>query len=226
MTLQIDPSLTQILTTLSPEDHLGVLLAAQVGGTPQEVQIILQTTAYDEEREALKTLGQYIIRAIGVKEHRLSVGLFNTMILRDDNPLLYPHNWPMMEVYFQGKPANIDDLMLGINQLYGQTYGRYDPFRRMADELNTLQPLATLLNSGGGLLGTMPQPFAARMKSYLERLGLEVNLIEVAQGHHHHEGGEAEESHHQHHPPIKYQLLVMDDSYFIAQMFSADPMGG
>jgi hypothetical protein len=209
MASEPDETLTTILAAIAPENHLGVLLAAQMGGTPQEVQIILQTADYDEDKEALRPTGQYIIRAIGVVEHRLSVGLFGAMVLAEENPLLFAHNEKIMQVYFQSQPENIDSLLIDINQLYAQTYGRYDPFRRMADELNPTMPLATLLNAGRGLLGEMPEPFANTIRKVFERHGIKTNFIESED----------------HRPPMQFQLLVMDDSYIIAQMFSADPMG-
>jgi hypothetical protein len=180
-----------------------------MGGTPQEVQVILQTAEYHEDKDALHPAGQYIVRAIGVREHRLSVGLFGAMVLADENPLLFPHNEKIMQVYFKGQTENIDSLLIDINQLYAQTYGRYDPFRRMADELNPTMPLATLLNSGSGLLGEMPEPFANTVGQVFERHGLKTNFIESDD----------------HRPPEPFRLLVMDDSYLVAQMFSADPMG-
>ena len=201
-----DPVLTKILEELKPEHNLGVLLAAQMGGTPQEIQLILETTEYDEEKEALKPTGQYIIRAVGVLEQKLSLGLFNNLVLSTDSPILYRHNENIVQVYFKGQAQNIDALMLDLYQLYGQTYGQY---RSMADEVNRSRPLGSLLSQEYGLLGEMPLPFAEKVKPLLARYNLEASYIESED----------------HRPPFKFQLLVMDDSYIIAQMFSSDPMG-
>lgn len=204
----MDATLDKILETLAPDHNLGVLLAAQMGGTPQEVQLLLQTTELDEARGALKVTGQYIIRAIGVREHRLSLGLFNTIVHTENNPLLEPHNGKIIQVYFRGTPENVDGLMIELNQLYGQVYGRYDPMRRMAEEINHARPLETLLKGGQGMLGEMPQSFAEKTAKLLERHGLQTSFIESET----------------HRPDFKHSLLVMDDSYFIAQMFSAEPI--
>ncbi len=217
--MQADDTLKKIIDALQPEENLGVLLAAQMGGTPREVQIILQTTQYEAEKDALKATGQYIIRALGVVEHRFSLGLFNKIVLSTDNPLLYRHNAEEVQVYFRGTPDNIDEFMIELNQLYGQTYGVFDPNMRMADELNRAMPLYNLLKTGQGLLATTPQPFAEKLQKLLARHQMTSNLIEVEDDHHHEEGED-----HPHHD-ITYQLLVMDDSYFIAQLFSSDPMG-
>lgn len=215
---QPDDNLKKIIEALQPEENLGVLIASQMGGTPREVQIIIQTTQYEAEKDALKATGQYIIRALGVVEHRLSLGLFNKLVLSNDNPLLYRHNSEQVQVYFRGTPENIDGFLIDLNQLYGQTYGVFDPNMRMADELNRALPLYNLLKTGQGLLATTPQPFAEKLQKLLTRHNMTCNFIEVEDEHHH----EGEEDHHH---DITYQLLVMDDSYFIAQLFSADPMG-
>lgn len=207
---QPDPTLQKILAALAPEENLGILLAAQVGGTPNEIQLILQTTEHlDGEGERLRPTGQYIIRAISVVEHKLALGFFRTMVHSDSNALLAPHNEPRMVVTFKGQPANVDSLMIDLYQLYGQTYGIYDPTTRMADELNREQPLATLLTTGQGILGEMPASFAYKVTKLLERHGLASQLDEI----------ELER------PDLTRQALILDDSYIIAQFFSADPMG-
>jgi hypothetical protein len=206
-----EKNLSKLLEALAPEDNLGILLAMQMGGTPQEIQLILQTTEYHAEKEALRVTGQYIVRAIGVVEHHASLGFFRNLVVSKDNPLLYPHNEKLMQVVFRGTPEAVDSLMIDLHQLYGQTYGIYDPNRRMADELNRSQPLTTLLNGGEGVLGIMPEPFAKRLSKVLERHQMWVELVDVMETHRP-EG-------------ITFQSLVMDDSYIIAQAFSVDPMG-
>ncbi|NJL94205.1 MAG: hypothetical protein HC915_11020 [Anaerolineae bacterium] len=206
MSNQPDPTLTRILAELAPEDHLGVLLAAQVGGTPHELQLILQTTEYLAEQDGYRPTGQYIIRALGVVEHRLALGLFSNLVISAENSMLHRYNHPQVEVYFRGVPGQVDSLMLELQQLYGQTYGIY---RHLADDINRTRPLGALLSTGYGLLGTMPAPFVEKLAPLLARYGLSLHTLE------------AESS-----PPrIPYHLLVMDDSFVIAQLFSADPMG-
>jgi len=209
----MDETLRQILDHVQgSEDHLGILLAAQLGGTPREIQLIMQTATMDENHEQLSPQGQYIIRCVGVAEHELSLGLFANMVHSTDNALLYPHNDQPVQVHFEGKPNNADTMMIELNQLYGQTYGMYGPFKRMAQEINPTAPLSTLLNSGNGLLGVMPFPFAQMVKTLFERNNMTVNMVMV-------------ESDEEHHAPIKHQALVLDNTFIVAQVFSADPMG-
>ncbi|KAB2906038.1 MAG: hypothetical protein F9K27_00075 [Anaerolineae bacterium] len=216
MTPQPDPNLKTIIDALVPENNLGVLLAAQMGGTPREVQIILQTTEYDAGQDALKVTGQHIIRAIGVIEHRVSLGLFHTIVLSSENPLLYRHNSRKVQVYFRGVPDHIDSFMIDLNQLYGQTYGVFDPSGRMADEINRTMPLYNLLKNGNGLLCTSPQPFAEKLQKLLAQHNMTCSFLEVED--HPHDDGD------HHHHDLTYQLLAMDDSYLVAQLFSSDPM--
>jgi hypothetical protein len=90
----------------------------------------------------------------------------------------------------------------------------------MAHELNRSQPLYNLLESGSGLLGIMPQPFARKLGKLFERNGMTLTLKDIPL-----EDEEEDDHDHDDRPEIRYELLVMDDSYFIAQMFSADPVG-
>lgn len=203
-----DILLQEVAAQLQSDDFLGILLAAQMGGTPEEIQLFLQVAAYDEGKDAITPQVVYAIRCLGVREQRLSLGLFNTMAhVLDDNPLLWNHNFPYQQVYFRGEVDAVDSLMLELNQLYGQYYG---PFRNLVDDVNRALSLERLLTSGHGLLGEMPAPMAAHVAKLLDRYNLTVTLINPEQDA----------------PPIKFQLLVFDDSFLIAQNFSAEQMQG
>jgi hypothetical protein len=203
--LPTDPTLQQIFTELEADYSLGVLLTVQMGGTPEEVQLFLQSTEFDETNNTLRPTGNYVIRCLGVREHRVSVGLFNSIAYSEDHPVLWNHNYAFQEVYFNGTPDNVDSLMLDLTQLYGQHYGN---FRTLADDINRMLPLGKLLSAGRGLLGEMPMPMVEKVKNLLESHGLAVNTIASEQMA----------------PPVQHHLLVMDDSFFIAQLFSADPI--
>ena len=202
-----DALLAEVIGQLQEDEHLGILLAAQMGGTPEEIQLILQVAAYDEEKDALSPQAMYLLRCLGVREQRLSLGLFNTMAGIEDHPLLWNHNDVYYQIYFKGVPDAVDTLMLELNQLYGKSYG---PFRSLADDINRALPLGRLLASGHGLLGEMPASMAERVQNLFERYDVETNLIPS-------EGDP---------PPMQFQLLVMDDSFLIAQQFSIEPMQG
>ncbi|NDJ86807.1 MAG: hypothetical protein GYB66_13050 [Chloroflexi bacterium] len=202
-----DPTLQEIITTLQDEHRLGILLTAQMGGTPEEIQLILQVADFDEDKQIILPQKAYIVRCISVQEHRLSLGMFGTLLHVEDHPLLWNHNTIYHQVYFRGTLDSADGLMLELTQLYGQYYGG---IRNIADDLNLAMPLERLLTSGHGLLGTVPLPMAERVTALLERYGLTSRLVPIEQEP----------------PEIQYKLLVMDDSFLIAHLYSVDPVQG
>lgn len=199
--------LQSIVDLLEDDSKIGIMLAAQMGTTPQEVQLVMQVADYDEESFTVTSGDTYIVRCIGVQEHRLSLGMFNRMATSADHPLLWNHNYRYQQIYFRALHDNIevDDFMLELNQLYGQHYGN---IRSLAMDINRMAPLGTILGRGNGLLGEMPKPMAEIVKDLMERYGYECTLVD------------AEEDE----PPMAFKLLVMDDSYFIASLYSADKM--
>lgn len=203
----LDPTLVNLVEELQKEDRVGILLAAQMGGTPEEIQLIIQVAIYHPDDESLQPQKAYVVRCFGVREQRLSLGIFGTMAHSVDNPLLWNHNSLYHQVYFRGVPDDVNSLMLDLNQVYGQHYG---PFRTLADDLNLIRPLGGLLTTGYGLLGEMPEPMANRVADILRRHGLTVGMLPAEQDS----------------PPVLFHLLVMDDSFIVAQMYSAEPMRG
>lgn len=202
-----DPTFLQLIDDLQAENRVGILLAAQMGGTPEEIQLIIQVADYEAEDDALRPKQAYVMRCFGVREQRLSLGLFGRMAYTADNALLWNHNELYHQVYFRGVPTDVNSLMLDLNQLYGQHYG---PFRTLADDLNLARPLGSLLSTGYGLLGEMPEPMARYVVDILQRHNLKTGIIPAEQDR----------------PPVEFQLLVMDDSFIIAQMYSVEPMRG
>jgi hypothetical protein len=162
--------------------------------------------------EGLRERERYIIRALGVREHRLSLGLFGRLVFTDDHPLLYPHNTPRVGVFFRGGVENVSEVVLDISQAHASTFG---PWRHLADDVNTAQPLVDLLASGGGLLGEMPKPLAERMGRVFAHHGIEYKLIEDA----------AFSTVDEHGRSRLAKLLLIDQGYVIALDFSVDQPG-
>lgn len=208
------PRRTQLLNEIGHERGYGVLLAAQMGGMPNELQLIVQTAEYDPGVEGLRERHSYIIRALGVRENRLSLGLFGALQFTDDHPLLYHHNCARYGVFFRGGVPRPHEVALDISQAHASTFG---PWRPLADDLNRAQPLVDLLASGGGLLGHMPKPAAERMAKALAHHGVEYRLIEDT---------EAEtEATDEHGRSRLLKLLLIDAGYVIALDFSVEQMG-
>lgn len=208
------PKRQQLLDELKGEDALGVLLAVQMGGVPNELQLLVQTAYHDEAAGGLRERTRYIIRALSVEEHKLSVGLFGQLRFSDDHPLLYPHNMPSVGVFFRGKPdpARVHELVLDISQAHASTFG---PWRHIAEDINAAMPLFDLVQSGGGLLGEMPKPAAERMAKVFAHHGMESKLIEDP-------NFSASEDHGR---STLYKLLLIDEGHVTALDFSVDVMG-
>ncbi|HVU10137.1 MAG TPA: hypothetical protein VHD90_02620 [Phototrophicaceae bacterium] len=205
----------QLIGELQGERDYGVLLVAQMGGVPNEIQLIIETARYDEAAQGLRPQHDYILRALGVREHRINLGVFGRVSFSDDHPLLYHYNTPRVAVHFDGKAKNINELVLDISQAYVSTFGQWRHLVDMADDINRSVPMVDLLNTGYGLLGTMPRPLAERMARVLAHHEVKANLIEET-------GFETEDEHGR---SKLARLLLLDHSFVIALDFSVEQMG-
>lgn len=206
------PKRDKLFSELGGEKDYGIFLMVQMGGVPNELQLVIQTAQYDDAAGGLRPRGQYIIRGLSVREHRVSVGIFGSLTLVDDHPMLYQYNTPPVALFFKGKPADVNELLLDIEQAYASTFAQW---RRFPQYINIAQPLTTLLGSGGGLLGEMPKPLAERLAKVLAHHQLETKLVE----------GEAHETTDEHGRSRFYKALLIDESYMIALDFSVDELG-
>jgi hypothetical protein len=206
------PKRAKLLADLEGEKDYGVLLAAQMGGVPNEIQLIVETAYLDDEKQGLRPKAQYVIRALGVSEHSIHLGLFGALKIVEEHPLLHQYNHPPVGVFFRGKPANVHELILDIEQAHVSTFGFYRPF---TDYLELTQPLTDLLSSGGGLLGRMPKPLAEKMAKVLEHHQVEHKLIE----------GELHEDEDEHGRSRLYQAMLIDKAYVVALDFAIDELG-
>ncbi len=206
------PERDRLLSELQGDDDVGVLLLAQLGGTPNELQLFIQTAQYDEAAQGLRERNNYIIRVLGVHEHRLNLGLFGNLFIAEEHPILLHHNEPKFAVDFNGTPGDVNELVLDIHQAFASTFG---PWRELAADINREQPLVDLLQRGSGRLGTWPKTAAKRMVRVLEHHQLTAHLETESDR-------EATEDHVR---STLYKLLGIGDSYFVALDFAVDKMG-
>jgi len=207
------PAREKLLNELAGEHDVGILLIAQMGGVPNELQLIIQTAQYDEAVQGLRERSGYIIRVMSVREHRLSLGLFGKLFFADEHPILLHHNEPLVQIHFEGQPNDVNELVLDIHQAHATTFG---PWRELAQNINREKPLVNLLLSGSGLLGEMPRTAALRMAKVLEHHQMQANLV----------GVEAEKPKTDDHGrSTQWKLLGVGDSYFVALDFAVDTMG-
>lgn len=213
------PERAQLLADLDGLRRYGVLLAVQMGGTPEEIQLIFEIAEFDEAAGGLRRLNNYIVRALGVREQQISVGLFGRLAFLDDHPLLYHHNTPRVAVTFDGAPADIDEAILDIQQAYISTFTIWRHLVTSEGDLNTTQPLDKLLAKtdvdGSKLLGVMPRPLAERMSRVLDHHHLAHQLTPDPDWSDQDEHGRSRFA----------KLLLIDNSYVIALDFSVERMG-
>lgn len=210
------PKTEKLLNDMKGDDRQAAMLVTQVGGMPNELQVILETAQYDGEKDGLRPLNNYIVRVLGVTEHRIvNLGTtVETIRLLDDHPLLYQYNSTPTALFFRGKPEDTNALVLDIAQVHATTFG---PWRHFPEYLNVEQPLFSLLESGGGLLGQMPSPLAENLVKVLEKHGLETKVMQ----------GENPADKNKN-PMVKQQkikVLFIGASYFISYAFSIDELG-
>ncbi|GAB4517013.1 MAG: hypothetical protein OHK0046_23230 [Anaerolineae bacterium] len=198
--------LQQMMDEINHENGYGVFLMAQMDAVPDTLQFVVATTEYDSQVDGLRDKRRYLVRCIGVQEHRLSIGMFRSLTLTTDHPLLYETNSLPAGLFFRGQPSDVHALIVDLFQGYASTFG---PWRHLPTYLNTNQPLHDLLSSGGGLLGEMPSELAERWEKVLTAHHLEAKVLIGQQP----EGT----------PTVK--ALLLDDSYVVALDFSVDELG-
>jgi len=206
------PKREQLLNQLSAAEDYGILLTAQIGGVPNELQLIVGTAKYDSEVEGLRPQNHYIIRALGVFEHQLHLGVFGTLAFTTEHPVLQHYNYPLVAVAFEGKPQNVYELILDITQTYSSIFATW---RHLVDDINHAAPLTTLLESGKGVLGQFPKPAAERLAKVFAHHKIQTTL-------HEEENFEREDKHGR---SKEVQLLAIDNAYIIALSFSVEEMG-
>ncbi len=206
------PERAQLFEELQGENQVGILLMAQMGGVPNELQLFIQTAEYDEAAQGLRERNNYLLRVLSVREHRLSLGLFGSLFIAEQHPILLHHNEPKPDVHFEGQPADINELVLDIHQAYASTFG---PWRELAADINREKPLVDLLREGSGRLGTMPQTAAERMLRVLAHHNLKGWLA----------GESVRENTDEHGRSTLWKLLGVGDSYFVALDFAVDRVG-
>lgn len=199
------PKTEQLIEEISRENGYGVLLMAQMDSVPETLQFVIATTEYDDEAQGLRDNSRYIVRAVGVQEHRVSMGIFGHIRFPESHPLLYQYNEQPVGLFFRGSPDQPQELLLDLIQAYS---GVMQEWRHIPTYLNMQQPLADLVRSGGGLLGEMPASLADGLERALQHHGLETHRV----------AGEKSDG-----PAMK--LMLLDDSYVLAMDFTIEELG-
>jgi hypothetical protein len=200
----VEKLFSQLFEEMRSEDAVGVLLAAQITDSPNDLQLIVRTTVFDKAVGGLREQSQYAIKTAGLAEHQITLGLFDHIGFIEDHPLLYHYNTPTVRVFIGSRPEAPHTVLDEIEQAHADVY---DTWRDLTMDLNKLCPPEQLFKSGFGLLGEMPQPFATVVAEVLARHKVKYNLT-------------ADEA-----PPAHMKLLAIDDSYFVAADFAIEQIG-
>ena len=200
------PKTEQFIDEINRENGYGIFLMAQMDSVPETLQFVIATTEYDDQAKGLRDKSRYIVRAVGVQEHRVSMGIFGQVQILDSHPLLYQYNAPPVGLFFRGQPESPQELLLDLIQAYS---GVMQEWRHIPTYLNMQQPLVELVRSGGGLLGEMPVPLADGLERVLQHHGLETHRVAGEQS------GEQ--------PTMK--LMLLDDAYVVAMDFTIEELG-
>lgn len=207
----------QFFADLEPENRQAALLVVQVGGMPQELQIITQVADYDESAGGLRPVRSYIVRVLGALEHHVvNFGMtVDEVRLVSEHPLLYQYNKKPTAVFCRGEVENVDEVVLDLAQAHASVFKRW---RHFPEYFNPEQSLHSILSAGGGLVGQMPAPLAESVVKVLEHHGFETRTAE----------GEAytERNDHKQLQPQPLSVLTFGASYFVSYAFSFDVMRG
>lgn len=205
------PKRQQLFDELSREDVYGVLVLAQLDAVPETVQLVIATTQEDPASGGLRDLNRYLVRVLGTNEHRISLGLFNSIQLVENHPLTYRYNDPTVALFFRGEIKNPESAAIDVLQAYAQTLGMW---HHPPMYLNPSQPLVSLLASEGGLVGEMPKILADAIESALKIHGVETKQFAE-------EGVDKDE----HGRSQRRKAFLLDDSYFVTFDISVELMG-
>ncbi len=206
------PKRDKLFELLASENALGVLLMVQMDGIPETLQLMITATEVDETTGSLHDKGTFVVRALGVVEHQVSIGLFNQMRIVDgEHPLLQQHNTATAALFFRGKIKDPNEALVDVLQAYASTFG---PWRHMPLYMNPDKPLLSVLSSEGDLVGSMPKPLADNIGTALEKHGVETKQF-----------AEPFEEVDEHGLSRLRQALIIDESYIVALSFTVDELG-
>lgn len=206
------PKRDKLFSELQGENAYGVFLMIQMDGVPETLQLVIATTEYDDSVKGLRDKSRYVIRALSVQEHRVSVGMFQSLQLVEDHPLLYQYNTTPAGLFFRGQAADPNALLVDFLQAYAGVFG---PWRQVPSYLNVSKPLLSILSSSGDVVGEMPKPLAEALAKTFEKHNLEAKIIE----------GQSPLEADEHGRSQLMKALILEDSYIVAMDFTVDELG-
>lgn len=149
-----------------------------------------------------------------VKEQSLSLGDHYDLQFFDDHVLLWPHLSRRTSTSFYGKAENPLAVVGALYQRHKELVGEWLPFHRF---LNSNIQLSELISGGFGMLAEGPEPLVLAYEDVMRAHGFAASHLDPAKPVY---GGGTELLG----PNAGAFVLVLDDSYVVAEHFAASPV--
>ncbi len=199
-------NLLEITKLVEFEDY-GSLQLTGVKFNEEGLTLSLHITA-DEYTEAHP---RWEVVARSAKEHSLSLGYHEEILLSEDHALLWPHVAARTSTSFHGKTDNPFAVVGALCERHRELAGNWIPFHRF---LNSDINLIELIAGGFGMLAEGPEPFILAYEEVMRQHGFSTAHLDPSKpvylGGNELLGAKA---------PVS--VLLLDDSYIIAEHFDA-----
>jgi len=180
------------------------LIARFAAGAVGEI-LKTQTTYIDvvcsQLGELSKWTANYRIHFHHKRDFALARGIFTSVSLVDEHPLLFEYTEPFKDIYLA---SPIGDKQKFITDLRFAAMQVFDGWRTLERYLNPM-PLDELLGKRYGLLMSAPSSFAQHVMLVAEERGIELNMLEATKVHRE-----------------KPRALLLDAWHVVAEKFSAE----
>jgi hypothetical protein len=166
-----------------------------------------------EDRSEQPNRTAWAVTSSRVREHRLALGWSEEVALASDHPLLWPHAHVWASVYFSARPAAPLEVAGRLWARHRELTADWMPLERFVNG-----DVAAVLEGGFGLLAHAPEPLADAYADVLERAGVPWSIAGRHNPAHWEDGRGSVVRGGPGHAP---RVLTLDDSYVVAERFSA-----
>lgn len=155
---------------------------------------------------------EWMLRALEHRESRITLGYASGISLADDHPLLWKFCDYQCELYFSGKCAEPDTVIVDLMKIDLEVFRNYQPF---GTYLNG--NIFKLMNSGNGLMARGPEKLLVKYAEILDKHNLVYSMINKRPAVYW-DGKEFI----QEKPGYKILLFTNDHGYIVAKGFELD----
>ncbi|HEY9404085.1 MAG TPA: hypothetical protein VIQ24_15610 [Pyrinomonadaceae bacterium] len=141
----------------------------------------------------------------GVREESLSLGAHDDISLSRDHVLLWPHAARQTSTSFYGKGKDAHAVVGALYQRHQELAGEWLPLHRFLNP--NISNLTKLIAGGFGMLAEGPEPLILAYEEVMQQYGFLTSHLEPR-------------------PSLQraaLSVLMLDDSYIVAERFKAEP---